>query len=298
MNESIYEETFNIKKGWNLLAHSFAINPNEFKNDIIWSYKDNKWYCFSKDKQLLNIFDTNNVDFVDAIRNYQGYWVYSDLNTSVNPSIIYQNDFEVPIKNIELTDRGNKKAFNVNKSFATYVGTVNLNGITLTAWVKFNELKDNQLFGIFDGGNYIKIILNYAKQTTTHLYDDSTKTYSNWNINFCAITNTGYAQISDTIVNDLKNTKIEKDKWYFIAIAITKDGNYTMWYNDKIVGSGSTKIVFPEEVGGYEEYVDITKIKDITLFINNFQGNIDNIKIDNKILNNEEIKQLYYKQQN
>ena len=73
---------FHVEEGWNLKGSSHRIELQEdllpFENStIIWSWKDNNWYVWSKNSEFVELMKKFGMSRLDEIEENQGFWIYS-----------------------------------------------------------------------------------------------------------------------------------------------------------------------------------------------------------------------------
>jgi len=87
-------ETLNINKGWNLITFKNDENLSNYNFDIVWMYRNNKWYAFSKKKKVKQYLLDNNM-YCETVFAKEGAWIYSnevnDINISVKKGEISYN---------------------------------------------------------------------------------------------------------------------------------------------------------------------------------------------------------------
>jgi len=86
-------------------------------------------------------------------------------------------------------------------------------------------------------------------------------------------------------------TTFYDENWHFVAIVHDENGRFELWYDGQLVASKTTTIV---------DIADTNKVRlgKYPSGTNYFNGTIDEVRIYNRALTEEEIKALYYSSQN
>lgn len=100
MTGSSIAGTVYLEEGWNLKGSSCSMNvPAVFdKPEIVtvWKWKDNKWYVWSPDENLMQVIEKyvaqGNVGILEEIEPYDGFWVYTNQPVYVDFCDIVSND--------------------------------------------------------------------------------------------------------------------------------------------------------------------------------------------------------------
>jgi len=78
----LFSQTIELKKKeWQLAGFSYDFAPNSLelkKGDTIWTYKDNKWFCFKKDYDV-----SGECTLIENIEAGSGFWIYSDYDNNI-----------------------------------------------------------------------------------------------------------------------------------------------------------------------------------------------------------------------
>ena len=77
--------TLNIKEGWNLLSANIddlSTVPTQAK--ILWTYKDNQWYAYSRDFAINTTIINNAYPTFSTLNITQGTWIYTDETFDLN----------------------------------------------------------------------------------------------------------------------------------------------------------------------------------------------------------------------
>ena len=92
-----------LKRGWNLISNIFNENlylENIFKdNELIWLYRDGKYYAYSPNEKLQKIIEDMNLSLSEnIILPNEGFWVYSNKDKLLNIDFDRLNGFNMKLK--------------------------------------------------------------------------------------------------------------------------------------------------------------------------------------------------------
>jgi hypothetical protein len=74
---------FKLEKGWNLVTFKNDVNLSDYNFSLVWMYKNNKWYGFSKNTEIKNYFVKHNM-YTEKVSANDGVWIYSDKLKDLN----------------------------------------------------------------------------------------------------------------------------------------------------------------------------------------------------------------------
>lgn len=80
------QDTFDIKKGWNLLGSSKNINDINrtfFFASTLWKY-DNGWFAASPNKNISELLEKLNINSFNSLEEGDGFWINSDIEIKID----------------------------------------------------------------------------------------------------------------------------------------------------------------------------------------------------------------------
>lgn len=80
------KQTINLNKGWNLVTFKKDENLTNYEFDILWVYRDNKWYGYSSDSTIKNYLIDNKM-FTNIVYSNDGVWIYIDKDKNLEVSV-------------------------------------------------------------------------------------------------------------------------------------------------------------------------------------------------------------------
>ena len=79
----LYAQTIPLDRGWSLIGSAVDIPAEEFnrsivqKVDIVWAYRDNKWYAASADAKRAEAIKNEGYNMLTDIKAGEGFWVFT-----------------------------------------------------------------------------------------------------------------------------------------------------------------------------------------------------------------------------
>ena len=101
--DSLSRQELNITKGWNLVSIPVDLNlsyndlNSTFKSaKIIWKYDNGSWKAYTK-SDIQNLLDKENIPKIKSIKRGEGFWIYSDTNTTIS---FEGKSYNISVKNL------------------------------------------------------------------------------------------------------------------------------------------------------------------------------------------------------
>jgi hypothetical protein len=313
--------TYDIHKGWNLLGAPCRIEVSNFQKDgikTVWKWKDCGWQVYSPDENIQNLLKAYGIPSFDAVEPLEGFWVNAERNMKINVTgcslgnetgTVDLNRGLVAYWSFDnctaVDDSGNGNNGELEGSLQCVDG-IRGKGFYFdgNSWITVGKTEslstalESQNFSIFLCFNADKVD-NVNGDDTDHdngiiiFWDDDTQGGGDrWiKLDEGKVYFTGY---EDPTVG---GGEIEAKKWYCITYVSNKLQNKSYFYlNGKLIDTKDSPAsphswrTFVSIGAGHYGYIwDGDGLPDG----DRFQGIIDEVRIYNRALSDEEVKALY-----